>query len=428
MTTEAIVSFDVLQEMVVCIADFRALGWLTVLGWQAFVASVGYLNGAMTQGFIILVDPTYEPHHWHTVMLYWGVVLFGVFVNTVISSWLPKFESLILILHVVGFFAILFPLIILGPHTQPSQVFQMFINSGGWPTNGLSFFVGLLGNVFAFFGADGAIHMSEEIRGAARIVPKAIVLSVLLNGVMGFGMALALLFCIGDIDAALTTPTGYPFIEIFYQAVQNVTGAALMTSIIITLSLCCTVGTVASASRQLWAFSRDRAIPGWTHLQRVNAKSAIPILSVCVTTITACLLSLIVLGSSTVFNDVVSLAIVGLFGSYFPVAVLLLWRRTRGDIKLRASSEDVLTNVPGAELVWGPWRLPGVYGIINNCFTILYIIIIFFFSLWPPMNHPTAATMNYSSLMFGATMLFSIFYYLVRARKVYTGPVIEVGY
>ena len=251
------------DSTLVFIADLRNLGWLTVLGWQAFVASVGYLNGAMTQGLIILTDPTYELHHWHTVMLYWGVILFGVLVNTVVSSWLPKFESLILILHVVGFFAILFPLIILGPHTQPSQVFQTFVNSGNWPTNGLSFFVGLLGNVFAFFGADGAIHMSEEIRGAARVVPKAIVLSVILNGLMGFGMALALLFCIGDIDAALHTPTGYPFIEIFYQAVQNLTGAALMTSIIITLSLCCTVGIVASASRQLWAFSRDRAIPGW---------------------------------------------------------------------------------------------------------------------------------------------------------------------
>ena len=91
-----------------------------------------------------------------------------------------------------------------------------------------------------------------------------------------------------------------------------------MTSIIITLSLCCTVGIAASASRQLWAFSRDRAIPGWAYLQQVNAKSAVPVLAVCVTTITARLLSLIVLGSSTLFNDVVSLSIVGLFGSYLP--------------------------------------------------------------------------------------------------------------
>jgi len=360
-------------------------------------------------------------------MLFWGVIFFGVSVNTVISSWLPKFEALILILHILGFFAILLPLVILGPHAQPSQVFQTFINGGKWPTDGLSFFVGLLGNVYAFFGADGAIHMSEEIQNAAAVVPKAIVFSIVLNGLLGLGMALSLLFCIGDIDAALHTKTEFPFIEIFYQAVQSTTGAALMTSIVITLSLCATVGIVASASRQLWAFSRDRAVPGWEHIQRVNSKSAVPILAVFLTTALACVLALIVLGSSTAFNDIVSLSVVGLFGSYFLVAVLLLWRRLRGDIKLYPSSGDGLTNVPGKELTWGPWRIPGVFGIMTNSFAIVYLIIIFFFSLWPPQNHPTAATMNYSSLMFGGTMMFSVIYYFFRARHVYTGPVIQVN-
>ncbi|KAF6231189.1 hypothetical protein HO173_010521 [Letharia columbiana] len=173
----------------------------------------------MTRGLITLTDPSYDPHPWHSVMLFWGVILFGVSVNTVISSWLPKFQGLILILHILGFFAILLPLVIHGPHAQPSQVFRTFINGGNWPNDGLSFFVGLLGNVYAFFGADGAIHLSEEIQNAAVVVPKAIVFSIVLNGLLGFGIALALLFCIGDIDAALHTNTGYLFIEIFNQAV-----------------------------------------------------------------------------------------------------------------------------------------------------------------------------------------------------------------
>ena len=380
----------------------------------------------MTQGLIILTDPTYEPHPWHSVMLFWGCILFAVLVNTVISSWLPSFEGLILILHILGFFAMVITLVTLGPHTQPSQVFQVFINDGEWSSNGLSFFVGLIGNVYAFFGADGAIHMSEEIHNAAVVVPKAMVFSIVLNGLLGFGMALSLLFCIGDIDAARNTRTNFPFIEIFYQAVQNTTGAALMTSIVITLALCADVGIVASASRQLWAFSRDRAVPGWQRIQRVNSRSAIPVLSVFLTTTLACVLALIVLGSSTAFNNIVSLSVVGLFGSYILVAVLLLWRRLRGDIKLYPSSADALTNLPGKELTWGPWRIPGVLGTATNIFTIVYLVIIFLFSLWPPVNHPTAATMNYSNLMFGATMLFSVLYYFFRARKVYTGPVVQV--
>ena len=240
-------------------------GWLTCLGWQAFVASVGFLNGTMTQGLIILADPSYEPQPWQSVVLYWAIIAFGVIVNTVVSRWLPMIEAMILILHIVGFFAIIISLLSLGPHAPPSQVFQLFINSGNWPTMGLSWFVGLLGNVYAFFGADGAIHMAEEIQDASRVVPKAIMASIILNGLMGLGMCLTLLFVIGDVDAALHTKTGFPFIEIFYQAVQSVPGAAIMTSLIIALSLCATVGIVASTSRQLWAFSRDRAVPGWRY-------------------------------------------------------------------------------------------------------------------------------------------------------------------
>ena len=389
------------------------------------MASVGYLNGTMLQGLIILTDSTYDPKPWQNVMLYWAVILFAISINTVVSSWLPRFEAIILILHVLGFFGILFPLIILGPHTPASEVFQNFINGGNWPTNGLSFFVGLLGNVFAFFGADGAIHMAEEIQNAAVVVPRAITFSIFLNGTLGLGMALALLFCIGDINAAFNTTTHFPFMEIFNQAVQNRTGAALMTSIVIFLSLCATVGQAASASRQLWAFSRDRAVPGWRYLQRVNARSAIPVVAIAVTTIIPCLLALIILGSSTAFNDIVSLAVVGLFGSYFIVAVLLFWRRVRGDIN-PYTTDSVLTNVPGAQLMWGPWRVPGVLGTATNGVAIVYLMVIFFFCLWPPSNHPTAATMNYSSLMLGATMIFSVIYYFAWARNVYSGPVIQI--
>ena len=388
------------------------------------MASVGYLNGTMLQGLIILTDPTYDPKPWQNVLLYWAVVLIAVIINIIFSSWLPRFETIILILHVLGFFCILFPLVILGPHAPASEVFQNFINGGDWPTNGLSFFVGLLGNVFAFFGADGAIHMAEEIQNAAVIVPRAITFSIFLNGTLGLGMALALLFCIGDIDAALNTTTHFPFMEIFHQAVQNLTGAALMTSIVISLSICAAISQAASASRQLWAFSRDRAVPGWRYLQRVNA-SAIPVLAITVTTIIAYLLALIILGSSTAFNDIVSLAVVGLFGSYFIVAVLLFWRRVRGDIK-PYTTDSALTNVPGAQLMWGPWRVPGVLGMVTNGVSIVYLVIILFFCLWPPSNHPTAATMNYSSLMLGATMIFSVVYYFTWARKVYSGPVIQI--
>lgn len=129
-------------------------GWLTATGWQASVASGGYLSGTLIQGMIVLNHPEYNFKQWHGTLLFWVVILVAVFVNTIISSLLPKLEGLILIIHVLGFFAVLIPLVYMASHGSSSSVFSNFINEGGWSTQGVSFFVGIIGNVFAFLGKD----------------------------------------------------------------------------------------------------------------------------------------------------------------------------------------------------------------------------------------------------------------------------------
>jgi amino acid transporter len=113
--------------------------------------------------------------------------------------------------------------------------------------------------------------MSEEITNAATAVPTSIMLSVLINGSLGFGMLLAMLFCLGDVESALESPTGYPFMAIFLQATGSVPGTAVMSSIVTTMGITTSVGMLASASRQFWSFSRDRGIPGWRIWSQVCA-------------------------------------------------------------------------------------------------------------------------------------------------------------
>lgn len=137
-------------------------GWLTVAGWQATFASGCYLCSTIIQGLMVLTNPNYSPLPWQGTLLYWAVVIFCVFINVAARSLLPKFEGLILLLHVIGFFAIIIPLIYLSDHSTASEVFTTFLNSGNWPNQGLSVLVGMLGNVFAFTGADAATHVSTQ--------------------------------------------------------------------------------------------------------------------------------------------------------------------------------------------------------------------------------------------------------------------------
>ena len=65
----------------------------------------------MIETLIQLNHADYVPHLWHGTLLFWATVVVAVFINTVTSSVLPKIESFILIIHVVGFFAVLIPVV-----------------------------------------------------------------------------------------------------------------------------------------------------------------------------------------------------------------------------------------------------------------------------------------------------------------------------
>lgn len=53
---------------------------------------------------------------------------------------------------------------------------------------GLACLVGMITNVGAFVGGDAPAHMAEELRNASKTLPKVMVWSAVINGVLGFVM------------------------------------------------------------------------------------------------------------------------------------------------------------------------------------------------------------------------------------------------
>lgn len=112
--------------------------------------------------------------------------------------------------------------------------------------------------------------MSEEIQNAPTVVPWSIMFSVFLNGALAFGMMIATLFVTVDPQSALSSPTGYAFMDIFVQATGSVAGATVMACIITVMELSSNVCVLASCSRMSWSFARDRGLPGYKTLARVR--------------------------------------------------------------------------------------------------------------------------------------------------------------
>lgn len=233
-------------------------GWITVFGWQSLAASAPFLAGTMIQGLLILNYDTYDYQRWQGTLLYWAILLVALIAIVFGSRILPALQSASMTLHVVLFIVLLVVMVVVAPEKHTAEyVFTNFENNSGWKNDGIAWCIGLLSGCYVLTGYDGATHLAEEMHNAAYGVPIAIIGSLLLNSALGFAFLLAILFTTGDPMAAISTPTGFPIIEIFRHVTSSVQAASAMSSAIVVMASLATIPLVASAARVLWAFARD---------------------------------------------------------------------------------------------------------------------------------------------------------------------------
>ncbi|KAI4246388.1 MAG: hypothetical protein L6R42_009932 [Xanthoria sp. 1 TBL-2021] len=377
-------------------------GWLCVLGWQAGSAAGCYLAGTEIQALIILNNPTYVPERWHGSLLAIALVCVSLFINTVLAKILPTIQATILVLHVCGFIAILVPLWVLSPHVPADQVFTQFNDGGDWRSMGLATLVGILSPTVSLIGPDAAVHISEEVRNASKTIPRIMLAAAIGNGTFGFVMLVTLCFCIGNLEEVLGTPTGYPFIQVFYNATQSTGGATVMTCIMIILSQFCAVTNMTTASRQLFSFARDRGTPFHTFFRRVVHD--IPLNAIITTSVFSILLISISFGSTIAFNQLTALGVVALLASYMISIGSMAWKRIH--------SQPLLPS----HFSLGRWGLP------INMAALMFLVLAFVMIFFPPARNPKVESMNWSSVIFGGVVMLSLVYYL-RAKEKYVGPV-----
>ncbi|KAF2759192.1 putative GABA permease [Pseudovirgaria hyperparasitica] len=385
-------------------------GWTASLGWQAGLASTAFLSATMIQGLVVLNYPTYEAQRWHATLIFIAVLSVCIFFNTIGARHLPLIEGLILMLHIMGFFAVVIPLWVLAPKISAKEVFTSFSNTGGWSSVGSACMVGQLASVYSFLGPDAAVHMAEEIRDASKIVPRAMITTVLVNGLLGFVMVITFCFCITDLPAALDSRTGFPFIEVFHAATDSKAGATAMVSIFIALLMCCAIGNLATASRQFFAFARDDGMPGahiWSRVTTVGV--AIPLHAILISMTISIAIALINIGSTAAFNSVVSLVTAADFSTYFLSIICILTKRLRGEPLLPSR--------------WsmGKWAIP------VNIFACAYLIFGMVMSFFPTSRIGLSPEgMNWSVLVYTVVVAGAAVLYLVHGRYTYRGPVVNV--
>jgi len=381
------------------------VGWLLTLGWQSGVAIGSFLAATEIQGLIVLNNSGYVFERWHGTLLTIAIVLFVAFFNTFLAKHLPLVEGMVLCLHVGGFICILVPLWVLGPRGNSHEIWTVFQDGGNWGSTGLATLVGIITPATAFLGADAAVHMAEELRNAGKTLPRVMISTSIVNGALGFIMLVTFCYTLGDLDSVLSTPTGYPFIQVFYNATGSKGGATAMSCILVLSAIANAMTNMATASRQLFAFARDKGLPFHTWFATVDQRWEIPVNSVLFTIGFSVLFSLVNIGSTVAFNQILSLGVASLLSSYLVSIVCVTLRRLR--------KQPLLDRV----FDLGRWGIP------INLASIAFLLLALVMSFFPGTSDPTPVTMNWSCLAYGAVLIIGGIYYLFWARHHYVGPV-----
>jgi hypothetical protein len=73
-------------------------------------------------------------------------------------------------------------------------------------------------------------YAAEEIENANVVVPRAMILTVFINGFTGFGMLIAFCFSMGPLEEVLSSRLPYPFIMILAKITNSMVATTILVS------------------------------------------------------------------------------------------------------------------------------------------------------------------------------------------------------
>jgi choline transport protein len=246
---------------------------MCALGWQSYVPGAANVGATALQGLGVVANSNYVPKPYQTVLLTILFCICAPLFNTVLARRLPGIEGVIFTMYMMAFIAFLVVLVTLGPLSSAKEVFTHFEDNAGWGSIGTACFVGINGPVITLLGSDSAVHLAEELKDSSKNLPRAMLCYAAVNYLIGFGMLLAFIYVVGDVDSVLSTATGQPWIQVIWNATQSRTGTIIMTAVVAFFFLFAAVNTNTTSSRQLYAFARDGGLPFSRWISHVSRSS-----------------------------------------------------------------------------------------------------------------------------------------------------------
>ncbi|KAK6585578.1 hypothetical protein PZA11_002305 [Diplocarpon coronariae] len=372
-------------------------GWMSTLGWLASVSSSVFVITSLIEAVVDVANEDFLFQPWQYTLIMLAFLLITIAFNTWGAKALPKLEVLSLFGHMGGFLVVIVPLLVMAPKNPAREVFTEVVNSSGWGSTGTSCLIAQVTIMYC--------NLAEEVENASLAVPRAMWWSYVLNVTMGISILIVMLFCIGPLESVLDAQS--PYLALFKNTGSNAMAFSLLIILFILISLG-NITALATTSREMWAFSRDKGFPFSRWISRMDNERQVPDNSVYLTSIIAGILCLVNLGSTFAFNIIVSLTLLALLSTYM-ISIGCVLRKRLLDEPL-----------PPAR-----WSL-GRFGIPINAFAFVYCGFVMIFACFPAELPVDTGSANWAPVVWVAALLLSGVVYGLHGREHYTPPVVFV--
>lgn len=116
-------------------------------------------------------------------------------------------------------------------------------------------------------------RLGAETKDAPRSVPRAMFMTVLINGVLALCFSIALMYTLGDITVTLDASSGWlPITGVLLSATGSRAATTALIALMTAIFIFGSFNIFASVSRLTWSFARDGGLPFSNFFSRVSLK------------------------------------------------------------------------------------------------------------------------------------------------------------
>lgn len=155
-------------------------------------------------------------------------------------------------------------------------------------------------------GYDAPFHLAEECANANIASPRAIVMTAQLGFYLGWAVIIVIVYTVKDIPGVVSSSYGQPFGSLCLQVLGTGPGLALF-SLNIIAQFFVGQGCTITATRVVFAFARDGALPGSRWWKQVDPRTKTPVFATWGVLFVSSLLGLLMFASPAAIGAVFSI-------------------------------------------------------------------------------------------------------------------------